>query len=248
MYEIGSTNPNFQPPANQVFPAVAATQPIAFALENVTGGDQKYYYQQCDGIPLLNGAVCVGVVSNVYSDACGNPLPNAYGSISGPGNNTGYSGNNNTNPPNWLYSALLAVGQSPSALTNYTYTYTGYAGATRMSDGEQTPPCATQPGPITMTTSYPTNVNCAFVAQKVDPNNLPTNPPVSGACYSPTDASTGSQYATLSCAQMADDTYYIWWNDMGGPRGDDKDYRNGQFTISCALGAGGNVSQVVLTR
>ena len=78
--------------------------------------------------------------------------------------------------------------------------------------------------------------NCAIQIIQVDPDNLPREPPYPGKCFSATDPESGSQYANLSCAQIAGRTFMYWWNDMGG-RTDDYDYKNLYFTIRCLPGS-----------
>lgn len=189
-------------PAGQTMPVVAATQPLAFALENMTGG-------------LTAG-----------SGGYGN---NGYGAQPG--------------HTNWFYSAYEALAQPPSQTTNYSYTQTLQIGPISIPVG-------------TRTTTYPTTANptpnCSLLVQQVDPAKLPTSPPAGGKCFGVADPASGSQYATLSCAQMAGRTFMFWWNDMGGGS-DDRDYNDAYYTVSCTGGGNGGGSgtgnaAVVLTR
>ena len=84
--------------------------------------------------------------------------------------------------------------------------------------------------------SNTTNSNCALQIVLVDPNNLPSDPPYPGQCLTPSDPRSGSQYANLSCAQIAGRTFMYWWNDMGATK-DDYDYKNLYYTIRCVGGS-----------
>lgn len=78
--------------------------------------------------------------------------------------------------------------------------------------------------------------NCALIVQQIDPNNIPSDPPNPGSCFSMSDTNSGVQFANLSCAQMAGRTFMYWWNDMGGSK-DDFDYKNLYFTVKCVSGS-----------
>ena len=78
--------------------------------------------------------------------------------------------------------------------------------------------------------------NCAIIVQQIDPNNVPSNPPNPGACFSMSDTNSGVQLVNLSCAQMAGRTFMYWWNDMGATK-DDYDYKNLYFTVKCVPGS-----------
>lgn len=92
-------------------------------------------------------------------------------------------------------------------------------------------------------TTYPTGTggqNCALQIQLVtDPSNLPSGPPYPGQCLSTSDPRSGSQYANLSCNQMAGRTFMYWWNDLGG-NPDDYNYKDMYYTVKCIAGATGS--------
>ncbi len=220
LYMIADNNSNFPVPANQTFPTITATQPIAFALRNATGGNTGY-----------------------GTDSCGNPKTNAYGVASGVGSNAGLSGSGQYN---WFYSSFLMAGQAPTQASNYTY---GILNSSLLNALGIIPfypfyfigLICVPPVVTSVTTSYPTNVNCSFLIAQVDPKNPPSTPPVAGTCLGLTDPSSGYQHAAMSCAQMSGKTYGVWWNDMGGIGGDDKDYNDAAFLVTCSLGSGSSV-------
>ena len=123
-----------------------------------------------------------------------------------------------------LMSAQLSLGNTPSYATDTSaqqiYQLTG-------ANLSQAPTHYSSLG----------NQNCALQIVQVDPNNLPTLPPYPGICLAPTDPRSGSQYANLSCAQIAGRTFMYWWNDMGGHT-DDFDYHNLYYTLRCVPGTG----------
>ena len=95
----------------------------------------------------------------------------------------------------------------------------------------------------TQTTHYSdvtssTQSNCLLVVQNIDPNAVPSLPPLvtPKPCFSVTDTSetaSGKQFANLSCNQMAGRTFMYWFNDMGWYPNDDKDYQNLSFSFRC---------------
>jgi Flp pilus assembly protein TadG len=67
--------------------------------------------------------------------------------------------------------------------------------------------------------------------------------PQAGSCLN-----TLSQYSTVNCVQSSGLTLYFYWNDMGGPLIDDKDFNDATYVVSCSK-AGTNVSKgLVLTN
>ncbi len=144
-----------------------------------------------------------------------------------PGGAGGYGPNQYGAQPGYfevMTTALLALSQSPSQITDNSVSVikglTGYQlnqGATHYSDVNNL-----------------ANSNCAVqIVLVTDVNNPPTRPPYPGVCMSPTDFRSGSQYANLSCTQIAGRTFMYWWNDMGAHT-DDKDYKNLYFTLTCS--------------
>ncbi|MBV9757576.1 MAG: hypothetical protein JO047_11015 [Alphaproteobacteria bacterium] len=97
-----------------------------------------------------------------------------------------------------------------------------------------------------------------------------------GPCYSPTDSTSGYQYTAPTCLQLSGlsaQTAVFWWNDTGGERagapgagsspqygwssktapgsGDDRDYNDAFFALTCSAGNGGSgtgLTAVVLTQ
>ncbi len=75
--------------------------------------------------------------------------------------------------------------------------------------------------------------NCSLQIQIIaDADHPPSGPPATGKCFAPDDPASGSQYANLSCNQMAGRTFMYWWNDMGAGT-DDFDYKNLYYSVSC---------------
>jgi len=84
--------------------------------------------------------------------------------------------------------------------------------------------------------------NCSLQVLPV-PN--PASPPnaSSGSCFT-----SVSDLATPTCAQLGNQTVKYFWNDMGGG-GDDYDYNDAVYTVSCkSSGNGTGASGVVLIR
>lgn len=133
-----------------------------------------------------------------------------------------------------MSSAPMSLGQGPSQNTDNSTaiirTLTGYT--------------VNQPATTYSTLNGTAQANCAIQIQQVDPNNVPSNPPYPGQCFSATDPRSGYQYANLSCSQMAGRTFMYWWNDMGAPR-DDFDYKNLYFTVRCTPGGIANGGALV---
>lgn len=91
-----------------------------------------------------------------------------------------------------------------------------------------------------------------------------------GPCYGAYDSSDGWKYAAPTCSQLSllsAQTAVFWWNDTGGGRsdppgygwgsesdpgsGDDRDYNDAFFALSCTTGNGGSgtgFTAVVLTQ
>ncbi len=101
------------------------------------------------------------------------------------------------------------------------------------------------------------------------PNAVP--PGQQGSCYGPKDSASGYKYAAPSCAQLSAlsaQSAVFWWNDTGGGRntqhpsygwgsgtspgsGDDRDYNDAFFALTCSAGNGGSgtgLTSVVLTQ
>ncbi len=143
----------------------------------------------------------------------------------------GYGANTYLSQPGWpqiVTTAAMSLGQSPTENTNnsvsiiYNLTkFNVFGGVTKYLTSQASP---TSPTP-----------NCAVQIVQVDPNNLPTSPPpnTSGHCFATSGG--GSQFANLSCNQIAGRTFMYWWNDMGG-KNDDKDYNDLSFTLTCVPG------------
>lgn len=104
-----------------------------------------------------------------------------------------------------------------------------------------------------VTTTYPTATssstpNCSLIVQQVTGTSTPTTPPYGGSCFSTSSTSSGFQNGALSCAQMNGKTYMFWWNDMGGS-GDDHDYNDAYYTVTCSIvGSATGNTQVVLIK
>lgn len=147
-----------------------------------------------------------------------------------PANSQGYGPNQYGAAPNNFElhtTATMSLNQPPTQNTDNSvaeiYALTGY----------QLSQVATKYSALNGTAKPNCSVQIAIVT---DPNNVPTNPPYPGACFSTSDPLSGVQYANMSCAQMAGRTFIYWWNDMGGSR-DDYDYKNLYFTIRCVQGS-----------
>jgi Flp pilus assembly protein TadG len=159
-------------------------------------------------------------------------LENMTGGLAGYGTN-GYSAQQGH--INWFYAALEANGQPPSQNTNYSYTTTS---------GRKT---------ITTTTTYPTTSssstpNCSLVVGKVSSITDASAVPVTPQCFSVTSTTAGTAFAAPTCAQINGGFYRFWWNDMGGG-GDDRDYNDAAYNVTCTISGGSSTStQVVLIK
>ena len=149
-------------------------------------------------------------------------------------------------PGNWevLQSSGLSAGNGPSYWTdNSVNIIHGLTGSTLSQ------PATTYTAQVN-SSSTP---NCALLVVQVDPSNIPSNPPSNlvGKCFASADPQSGSQYANMSCADIAGRTFMYWFNDMGG-RPDDYDYKNLYWTIRCNAGTtgpdGGTISNSQLPQ
>ena len=82
---------------------------------------------------------------------------------------------------------------------------------------------------IPSSVAYPTiHQNCSLQVLAGSPSTAP-----SGSCSTATPANSAP-----SCSSLGGNTYKFFWNDMGGGT-DDKDYNDGEYTVSCAPSSGG---------
>ncbi len=196
---------------------------------NCNSGDSTWTQQsRCNG----QFGATVPVTENFPLVASTQPLAFLFVNMNNgqyPANSQGYGPNQyGAAPGNFelLMSAALALKQSPSQNTDSSIA------TVRLLTGYLLSQVGTNYSQLNGTTSS----NCALQIVQVDPNNLPSNPPYPGMCLAPTDPRSGSQYANMSCAQIAGRTFMYWWNDMGATR-DDYDYKNLYYTIRCIPGS-----------
>lgn len=196
---------------------------------NCNSGDSSWSQQsRCNG----QFGATVPASQNFPTVASTQPLAFLFVNMNNgevPANSKGYGPNQYGAAPGYfelITSAALSLNQSPSQNTdnsiNIVYGLTGHKLNQGNTDYDQLNGTA--------------HSNCAIQIVQVDPNNLPNNPPYPGVCLSPSDPRSGSQYANMSCAQIAGRTFMYWWNDMGAPR-DDYDYKNLYYTIRCVPGS-----------
>ncbi|MDE2006477.1 MAG: hypothetical protein KGI51_07925 [Rhodospirillales bacterium] len=82
--------------------------------------------------------------------------------------------------------------------------------------------------------AYPTEAaNCSLQVVVATASN-PTPAETPGSCSSGTPA-----HATVNCGQMAGQSIFFFWNDMGGGT-DDYDYNDAQYSLTCGTPTGGN--------
>ena len=196
---------------------------------NCNDGDSNWTPQsRCNG----QFGATVSAKQNFPQVALNQPLAFLFVNMNNgeiPNNSKGYGPNQYGAAPNnfeLIMSAQLSLNQSPSENTDNSVAtvrqLTGYSLNQVGTNYDQLNGTATS--------------NCALQIVVVDPNNLPSNPPYPHVCLAPSDPRSGSQYANLSCDQMAGRTFMYWWNDMGAPR-DDYDYKNLYYTIRCVPGS-----------
>ena len=156
-------------------------------------------------------------------------LENMTGGLVGYGINGYYAQQGHIN---WFYAALEGNGQPPSQNANYSYTNASNRKVTTTY-------------PTTASSSIP---NCSLVVGKVGAITDTSAVPVTPQCFSVTSTTAGTMFAAPTCAQINGGVYRFWWNDMGGG-GDDKDYNDAAYNVTCTISGGSSTStQVVLIK
>lgn len=145
------------------------------------------------------------------------PFSNQYGSVDG--NivvlSTGYL--QSKHPPSWHGDQGFSAPMAQMLLTP-------------VPTAKDTMPIKNALPPASSTDGYShVGLNCAL---KTAPTNT-DGPPVIGTCYPVVEPKPGERPFNLSCDDRAGRTFTYWWNDMGQPIKDDRDYNDMVFDLAC---------------
>jgi Flp pilus assembly protein TadG len=291
-YEIGN-NFGGTLPSGQTLPTVTATQPLGIMLANKKNGNgtgcglssadsygapngfTQYAYSSLiaagESPSQLAAAQTFILTTTTTSSGWGffKTTTTTYAANYGSGNVTeadpgNPSCNAGTSQTSGNTTTLTQTCTPNSPTTAATYSATPSGGSIG-----STPNCS-----LYIQTGVSTSYVSGLSSSSTPPNAVASGH--QGSCYSPTDDTSGYQYAAATCLQLSGlsaHTAVFWWNDTGGERawapgapsspqygwttktahgsGDDRDYNDAFFALTCSSGNSGSgtgLTAVVLTQ